>query len=798
MDDAIRHQIAALSLDEKIALLSGQGYWHLGAVPAHGMAGIMVADGPHGLRKQVESADQLGIGDSAPATCFPSAVTLASSWDRTVLHEVGVALARECRAERVSIVLGPGINIKRSPLCGRNFEYYSEDPYVAGVLAASFIDGVQSQGIGTSLKHFAVNNQESYRMVVDAIVDTRTLMEIYLAGFELAVTKAQPWTVMCSYNKLNGIHASEHAWLLDTVLRRGWNYGGAVISDWGATNDRVAGLAAGLDLDMPGNEGAWDASVRDAVASGLLDVSHIDRAVGRTLELVGKAGPALDADCQPDPEANHRVAQWAAEQSMVLLKNDDATLPLHRGQSIVIVGAFASQPRYQGAGSSQVHPARLDTAVERMAERAELQFATGFALERGEVDAGLEAQALRVAAGRDVVVYFAGLPSALESEGFDRENLRLPANQLHLLARLAAARPAGQRLVVVLSNGGPVEMPWIDDVDAILEGYLGGQAGGEAMARLLFGEASPSGKLAETFPLRLEDTPTWRYFPGSAGTVEYREGLYVGYRYYDSAHVRVLFPFGYGLSYTTFEYDNLWLSQEMMGADDTLHLRCSIRNAGRRAGSEVVQLYVHARAGAVYRPDQELKGFEKVRLEPGQSVPVSFSLDRRSLAYFDVGSGDWQVEPGLYDIRIGASSQDIRLVATISVASSFEPIIGDDLRSRLDPYYRAAVAGDATVPASAFEALLGHPVPTSRSSLFDLDTPLGSLRTRMAGRLLVCVLELMLARQAPSSALPMAIREMPLRALVLLGKGRLGFRQARALLDLINGHPVRALARLLR
>ncbi len=341
-------------------------------------------------------------------------------------------------------------------------------------------------------------------------------------------------------------------------------------------------------------------------------------------------------------------------------------------------------------------------------------------------------------------------------------------------------------------------MPWIDDVDAILEGYLGGQAGGEAMARLLFGEASPSGKLAETFPLRLEDTPTWRYFPGSAGTVEYREGLYVGYRYYDSAHVRVLFPFGYGLSYTTFEYDNLWLSQEMMGADDTLHLRCSIRNAGRRAGSEVVQLYVHARAGAVYRPDQELKGFEKVRLEPGQSVPVSFSLDRRSLAYFDVGSGDWQVEPGLYDIRIGASSQDIRLVATISVASSFEPIIGDDLRSRLDPYYRAAVAGDATVPASAFEALLGHPVPTSRSSLFDLDTPLGSLRTRMAGRLLVCVLELMLARQAPSSALPMAIREMPLRALVLLGKGRLGFRQARALLDLINGHPVRALARLLR
>lgn len=799
MDDVIRHRIAALNLDEKISLLSGQDYWHLGALPERGMPGIMVADGPHGLRKQIESADQLGIGDSVPATCFPSAVTLASSWDRTVLHEVGVALARECRAERVSIVLGPGINIKRSPLCGRNFEYYSEDPHVAGVLAASFIDGVQSQGVGTSLKHFAVNNQESYRMVVDAIVDTRTLMEIYLAGFELAITMARPWTVMCSYNKLNGIHASEHTWLLDKVLRRGWNYEGAVISDWGATNDRVASLAAGLDLDMPGNEGAWDAGVRDAVASGLLDVALVDRAVARTLELVGKARPALEADCPHDPDASHRVAQWAAEQSMVLLKNDGETLPLSRGQSIAIVGAFASQPRYQGAGSSQVHPARLDTALERMAARAELRWAAGFATERDDVDAALEAQSLRVAAGSDVVVYFAGLPAAIESEGFDRENLRLPANQLHLLARLAAAaEPAGQRLVVVLSNGGPVEMPWIDNVDALLEGYLGGQAGGEAIARLLFGEANPSGKLAETFPLRLEDTPAWRYFPGTAGTVEYREALYVGYRYYDSAHVRVLFPFGYGLSYTTFSYEQLWLSRETMGSGDTLLLRCSIRNTGRRAGSEAVQLYVHAHSSAIYRPDQELKGFEKVSLEPGQSVPVSFSLDRRSLAFFDVESGDWQVEPGLYDIRIGASSQDIRLVATIRVVSGFEPIVDDDLRSRLDPYYRAAVAGSSMVPASAFEALLGRPVQPSRPFVFDLDTPLGAMRTRMAGRLLVRVLELMLARQARSSALPMALREMPLRALVLLGKGRLGFRQALAVLELVNGHPLRALARLLR
>jgi len=800
MDDVIRNQIAALSLDEKISLLSGQDYWHLGAVSRRGMAGIMVADGPHGLRKQIDSEDQLGIGDSSPATCFPSAVTLASSWDRTVLREVGVALARECRAERVSIVLGPGINIKRSPLCGRNFEYYSEDPCVAGILAASFIDGVQSQGIGTSLKHFAVNNQESYRMVVDAVVDTRTLMEIYLAGFELAITKAQPWTVMCSYNKLNGIHASEHAWLLDTVLRRGWNFRGAVISDWGATNDRVASLAAGLDLDMPGNEGAWDAIVRDAVLSGRLDVSIIDRAVARTLELVGKARPALEADCQPDPDAGHRVAQWAAEQSMVLLKNDDEALPLKHGQSVAIVGAFASEPRYQGAGSSLVHPTRLDTAVARIAERADVRFAPGFAADCADVDAVLEEEALRVAAGSDAVIYCAGLPASLESEGFDRADLRLPANQLHLLARLAAATtPAGQRLVVVLSNGGPIEMPWIDDVDAVLEGYLGGQAGGEAIARLLFGEANPSGKLAETFPLRLDDTPAYRYFPGSAEAVEYREGLFVGYRYYDSAHVRVLFPFGHGLSYTSFEYDDLRLSADHMDAGDTLSVQCSIRNAGARAGSEVAQLYVHARASAVYRPDQELKGFEKVRLEPGESVPVSFSLDRRSLAFFDVRSGDWQVEPGLYDIRIGSSSRDIRLAATIMVASNFEPIIDADLRSRLDPYYRAAVAGADAVPDGAFAALMGRPGATvPRACGFDMDTPLGALRSRPSGRLLVRVLELMLAREAPGAALPMALREMPLRALVLLGKGRFSFKQAKAVLDLLNGHPVRAVSRLLR
>lgn len=794
----------SLGLEEKIPLLSGADYWHLRPVARLGIPSIMVADGPHGLRKQAGSDDQLGLGDSLPATCFPSAVTLASSWDRAVLHRVGVALARECLAERVSVLLGPGINIKRSPLCGRNFEYYSEDPFLAGTLASSFIDGVQSQGVGTSLKHFAVNNQETYRMVVDAVVDRRTLMEIYLAGFEIAVTRSRPWTVMCSYNKLNGIHASEHAWLLDEVLRRGWNFNGAVISDWGATNDRVASLKAGLDLDMPGSGGAWDAMVGDAVASGRLAQATIDGAVGRILELVDKARPALDSEARQDPDTHHALAQWAAEQSMVLLKNDGGTLPLSSEQRIAVVGAFATEPRYQGAGSSQVHPTRLDAAWQHIAERADSLFAPGFDVARAEPDAALEDQALRIASGRDVVVFFAGLPAALESEGFDRTDLRLPANQERLLQRLLAAGHVGQRLVVVLSNGGPVEMPWIDDVGAVLEGYLGGQAGGAATARLLFGDATPSGKLAETFPLRLDDTPAHPYFPGTARTAEYREGLYVGYRYYDTASIPVLFPFGHGLSYTSFEYDDLSLSAASMHEDEQLLVQCTIRNTGGRAGGEVVQLYIHPVDSVVYRPEQELKAFEKVHIQTGGSVRVAFSLDRRAFAFFDTESGAWQVESGRYEIRVGSSSRDIRLTDYVNVASAFRHVGDPRTDTRLAPYYGAEVAGGHVVPDTAFEALLGRPIePSSEALEFNLDTPIVALGSRLSGRLFIGALRLMLEREAGRSpslqgAIPTeALLEMPVRALVLLGKGRFSFRQATALVDLLNGHPLRAVRGLL-
>lgn len=805
MDESIRLRLAALTLEEKISLLSGMDYWHLRPVERVGIPGIMVADGPHGLRKQTGSEDQLGLGDSLPATCFPSEVTLASSWDRAVVHDVGVALARECLSERVSVILGPGINIKRSPLCGRNFEYYSEDPFLAGMLAASFIDGVQSQGVGASLKHFAVNNQESYRMVVDAVVDRRTLMEIYLAGFEMAITRSHPLTVMCSYNKLNGIHASEHVWLLDEVLRRGWKFDGAVISDWGATNDRVASLKAGLDLDMPGNAGAWDALVHDAVSSGRLAESTIDGALARILAVADKTQPAQGTVVRHDPTAHHGLAQWAAEQSMVLLKNDNRTLPLHGGQRIAVIGPFAAEPRYQGSGSSQVHPTRLDTAYEMMSTRAATRFAAGFDLSQTDVDAALEEAAILIAADSDVVVFFAGLPATLESEGFDRADLRLPANQTHLLKRLAAeSRSTLRGLVVVLSNGGPVEMPWIDDVDAVLEGYLGGQAGGTAIARLLFGEVVPSGKLAETFPVRLEDTPAYRYFPGTARTVEYREGLYVGYRYFDSAHVPVLFPFGHGLSYTNFAYDGLKLSAESIRAGEALTVQCSVRNVGRHDGGEVAQLYVHARTSGAYRPEQELKGFEKVFIEAGTSAVVTFRLTQRDFSCFDVRTDSWQMESGLHDIRIGASSRDIRLTATIVVESDFMPSYDTSLRHRLDAYYRAAVAGPDVVTDDAFDALMGRsPQPVPQATEFDLDTPLDALRSRLSGRLLVGLLQLMLAREskrsrvAQDASMAMKFLEMPIRSLVLLGKGRFSFKQAAAVLDALNGHPLRAIQRLL-
>ncbi|RIX59451.1 glycosyl hydrolase [Paenibacillus nanensis] len=663
--------VAQMTLEEKAGLCSGLDTWHTKGIERLGIPPVMLTDGPHGLRKQRGSADHLGLFDSVPATCFPSAAGVASSWNRELIERMGQALGRECQAENIAVLLGPGANIKRSPLCGRNFEYFSEDPYLSSEMAAHHIMGVQSEGVGTSLKHFAANNQEHRRMTSDSIVDERTLREIYLASFEGAVKKAQPWTVMCSYNKVNGEYASENERLLTDILKEEWGHEGIVVSDWGAVNDRVNGLAAGLELEMPSSYGEGDRAIIAAVTDGRLPEEKLDAAVERLLSVIFKAADARKTDASFDPEAHHALAREVARESMVLLKNEDGLLPLARKGKIAVIGEMAKKPRYQGSGSSQINPTRLEDISEELAKSAgpsaEVGYAQGYHLDSDEMDADLIREAAELAARSDVAVLFAGLPRRYESEGFDRQHLRMPDNQTALIEAVAAAQP---RLVVVLSNGAPVEMPWIGRAKAVLEAYLGGQALGGAIADLLFGDANPSGKLAETFPVQLSDNPSYLFFPGEGDKVEYREGLFVGYRYYDKKRLKPLFPFGYGLSYTTFEYSDIAVDRSEITDEDVLHVTVKVRNTGSRAGQEVVQLYVRDCASSVIRPEKELKGFEKVALAPGEEKEVAFRLDKRSFAYYDEDVRDWVVETGEFELIIGKSSQEMVLSKTVAVAST--------------------------------------------------------------------------------------------------------------------------------
>ncbi|OUM86979.1 MAG: glycosyl hydrolase [Bacillus thermozeamaize] len=664
----IKAIVKQMTLEEKASLCSGLDFWHTKAIERLGIPSLMVTDGPHGLRKQKGASDHLGLNESVPATCFPTAVGLASSWNRELVERVGAALGLECQAENVAVLLGPGANIKRSPLCGRNFEYFSEDPYLSSEMAASHIRGVQSQGVGASLKHFAANNQEHRRMSVDAVMDERTLREIYLASFEGAVKQAQPWTVMCSYNRVNGEYASEHPRLLTEVLRNEWGFEGVVVSDWGAVNDRVKALQAGLELEMPGNGGLGDAKIVQAVKNGELPEDVLDRAVERLLRMIFKAVDNHKPGAVFDRERHHALAREAARECMVLLKNDGA-LPLRKEGRIAVIGEFALKPRYQGSGSSLVNPTKLDVPLEEMkalAGAAEILYAPGYRVENDETDERLLREAVETAKRADVAVVFAGLPDRYESEGYDRKHLQLPASHRELIEAVSGVQ---RHVVVVLSNGAPVEMPWLDRVNAVLEGYLGGQAFGGAVADLLFGEANPSGKLAETFPRKLSDNPSYLNFPGEGDRVEYREGLFVGYRYYDAKEIEPLFPFGHGLSYTTFAYERIEIDRERMREHETATVRVTVANTGKRAGQEVVQLYVRDPESSVIRPVKELKGFAKVELLPGERKTVTFRLDRRSFAYYEPAIRDWRVESGVFDILVGASSRDIRLRATLYVES---------------------------------------------------------------------------------------------------------------------------------
>jgi len=666
----VKALVSQMTLEEKAGLLSGSDFWHTKAVERLGIPAVMVSDGPHGLRKQDEKADHLGVNESIKAVCFPAACATTSSFDPELVMAMGEAIGESCQHEKLAVVLGPAVNIKRSPLCGRNFEYCSEDPYLAGKMAAGYIQGVQSRNVGVSMKHFALNNQEHRRMSSSSDCDERTMREIYLTPFEMAVKEAKPWTLMCSYNRINGVFASENPWLLTEVLRKEWGFYGYVMSDWGAVSNRPAGVAAGLDLEMPASGGANDEKIVAAVKAGTLDEKDVDLCCERILEITYRYLENAKPETPWDQEADHELAADIEGECAVLLKNDGGLLPLRKDAKVAFIGEFAKKPRFQGGGSSHINSFKVTSALEA-AEEAGLNvtFAEGYSVEKDCATEAQIAEAVAAAKAADAAVLFVGLPDVYESEGYDRTHMKMPESQDRLISAVAAANP---KTVVVLHNGSPVEMPWIDQVPAVLEAYLGGQAVGLAEVRILFGDVNPSGHLAETFPKRLQDNPSYLWFGGEAKCTEYREGIFVGYRYYDKKEMEVLFPFGHGLSYTTFAFSNLQVSAKEIADTDTLIVKATVTNTGSRAGKAVAQLYVGDVKSDKIRPVRELKGFRKVALEPGESKTVSFVLDKRSFAYWNEEIHDWHVESGEFTIEVGGSSRDLPLKETVTVRSTAE------------------------------------------------------------------------------------------------------------------------------
>ena len=816
-----REFVSALSLEEKCSLLSGADYWHTKAVDRLGLPSIMVADGPHGLRKQDGDSDHVGLQPSAPATCFPTASATGSSFDVKLFTEIGAAIGDEALTQGVSVVLGPGVNIKRSPLCGRNFEYFSEDPYVSGKLAAAWIEGVQSKGIGASLKHFAANNQEYCRMISDSIVDERALREIYLTAFEIAVKQAQPWTIMCSYNLINGVYASDNSTLLNSILRDEWGFEGLVISDWGAVNSRVAGVDAGLDLEMPYSGGYNDSLILTAVNVGLLDEAKVDEACERVVALVLKGLEALKLDHQCNFDVHHSLARRAAAESCVLLKNEGSILPLSQQSTLAVIGAFASEPRFQGTGSSKVNPRQLDDALSELQSLGlKVAYEPGYSLTRfAPPNAELIRSAVHLAKTHDIALVFAGLPDEMETEGVDRRSLALPEAHNELIEAVAAVNP---NTIVVLSCGAPVEVPWAGKVKGILVSYLGGEAGAGGVVDALLGRANSFGKLAETWPHSLEDTPAHLWYPsassseGISRTAEYRESIYVGYRYYDTACLEAAWPFGFGLSYTSFAYSNLVLSsKDYSGGEITVAF--TLTNTGSRAGAEVVQLYVEygaettdmaedfSRVGGkprAFRPQKELRGFNKVYLEPGESTCVEFALDERAFSYYNAVHQTWAQEAGTYVVSIAASSRDIRLSAPLLVAGDGLEVALDHLRQQAPAYYDLTTGfphrdGESfEVPREQFAALLGRPLPYSeatpeKGTRYNHNTVLGEIKHKLIGRILIRQLRAqvstMLDGQDSGSMLDSVLFETPFRSLMMMSNGTFPASTMNALIDLLNG-----------
>lgn len=713
-----------LTVEEKAALTSGTNPWSLGKVESKGLPNYTITDGPHGLRK-ARDTESMDVEENVPATCFPPAAGLSSSWNPELIDRVGQAMGEECIQEKVAVILGPGVNIKRNPLGGRCFEYWSEDPYLAGHEAVGIVTGVQSKGVGTSVKHFAANNQEFDRLRISATISQRALREIYLPAFEYIVKTAQPWTIMCSYNKINGVHSSQNHWLLTDVLRDEWGFKGIVMSDWGACHDRVASLNAGLNLEMPPSN--TDDQVVKAALDGRITPKQLDAMAQGMIDLVNKARPAMSMDgYRYDVDAHNEVARQAAVESMVLLKNDDAILPVAKDARIAVIGEFARTPRYQGAGSSLINPTKLTSFLDALeAEGIDADFAPGFTLDGAEQDPALTDQAVAAAEQADTVLLFLGLPAEYESEGFDRDTLDIPAKQIDVLNAVAAAN---KNVVVILSNGSVVSMPWQGNAKAVLETWLLGQAGGAALADVIFGKVSPSGKLAQTIIDNIQDDPSMVNWPGEEGHVDYGEGVFVGYRYYDTFHKPVTYPFGYGLSYATFEVGDV--AAEKTGPQ-AVRVTATVTNTSRVAGAETVQVYVAPPKAKVARPVHELKGFAKVALEPGESKTVEIDLDERAFAYWSETFDDWHVEAGEYGIEVGTSSRDIADTVTVAID-------GDGKTMNLDEWSTYGEWVDDPVGApilqrvmADMEAEQGHPIipDSALMVMFLRSMPLNGLAT---------------------------------------------------------------------
>ena len=787
-----------LTLEEKASLCSGKNFWELKSVERLGLASIMVTDGPHGLRKQVGNGDHLGINTSINATCFPTASATANSFDRNLMFDIGKAIGEECLQEDVAVILGPGANIKRSPLCGRNFEYISEDPYATGEMSAAFIQGVQSQGVGTSLKHFALNNQEKRRMVGDSVADERAMREIYLAGFETAVKKAQPFTVMCSYNRVNGTYASENKTLLSDILRDEWGFEGLVVTDWGATNDRVEGIKAGLDLEMPFSGGYNDQKIIEAVKNGSLKEDDLDKVVTRIIDLILKTQTLSETGFQYDQKAHHALARKAAAESSVLLKNQENLLPLSKDKSYAVIGAFAKTPRYQGSGSSKINPHEIDTFVDILKEeKIPFTYAQGYPLQNpSESDKALIEEACEAAKKSDIAVIFAGLPDAYESEGFDRTDLFMPKSHTALIDAVASVN---ENVVVVLQLGAPVIMPWEPSVKAILLSYLGGEAVNGGTFDLLFGNITPSGKLSESFPLSLEDTPCYQHFAGNRMSEEYRESIFVGYRYYDTAGKAVAYPFGYGLSYTDFSYSALTVDNDTFEKGSLLRVHVTVENTGKRAGSEIVQLYIGKEQDKIFRAKRELKGFDKVFLEPGEKKTLTFLLNNRSFSYYHSPEKAWAIEGGIYTIEIGASSRDIRLTHAISVKGDQKENLFD-LRQKAAAYYSLPADGILEIPENDFLSVYGAPLPKEPISgnPYTENSLLGDLRSSSFGRQIYGKFVAQIGKsfsqsEAPSEDLMRMVQAMfdeaPLRALIMMSNGAMDPVQLTSILEILNESP---------